>query len=62
MTARELEEFRKITQKMERDNEELARRLREYGDINKKVIEYESRLSFLTQELERANLALKSKS
>jgi hypothetical protein len=62
LTARELEEFRKITQKMERDNEELARRLREYGDINKKVIEYESRLSFLTQELERANLALKSKS
>ncbi len=43
--------MRRVAQKMEKDNEELVRRLREFGDINKKVIDYENKISHVSQEL-----------
>lgn len=32
-----------------------------YGDINKKVSDYETKIALLSQQLERINLILKSK-
>lgn len=43
------------------ENEELQRRVKDSGDINKKVMESQSRLDMVSQELETTKLALEKK-
>jgi hypothetical protein len=39
----------------------LRKRLNEYGDINRKVVEYENKLAFSHQEIDRLGQNLKLK-
>lgn len=43
------------------ENEEYQRRLKDAGDVQMKVNEYENKLGILSQEIERLNMVLQKK-
>lgn len=46
---------------LNKENEELRRKLQEASELNRKLAEYESRLAILSQELERVTNGLNAK-
>ena len=59
--SQELNEYRTKLGFSEQENVELRRRLDELADLNDKLVDYENRMNFLTKEIERLNVVLKSK-
>lgn len=53
--------YESTLKKTSQENDELRRRLQELGDVNRKLSDYETKIAMLSQELERVNGLLRTK-
>ena len=59
--GQENDDLRNQIHRLSQENEELRRRLNDLGDVNRKVSDYENKITLLSQEIERLNGNLRLK-
>lgn len=60
--GQEGEKLKLMVNQLQKENEDLRRKLLETGDLNRKISEYENRIALLSQEIERLNSLTRGKS